>query len=121
MSVDQPAAQTASDLSDKSRETPLWHSVDSKAAVDRLGTDATSGLPATEAESRLVRYGPNVLQATDKTEWHTVLGRQFVDVLIWILLAAAIIAFAIGEVGDAATILAIVALNGALGFIQEIS
>lgn len=59
------------------------------------------------------------LRSTRRTRWYAALARQFVDVLIGILPIAAAIAFAIGEVGDAVTILAIVLLNGILGFVQE--
>ena len=46
--------------------------------------------------------------------------RQFTqDILILILIAAAAIAFAIGEITDGFTILAIIILNGVLGFVQE--
>ena len=48
-----------------------------------------------------------------------ILARQFVDVLIAILLIAAVISLALGEISDALTILVIVLLNGLLGFVQE--
>lgn len=46
-----------------------------------------------------------------------VFARQFFNILIGILLIAAIISLTLGEVGDALTILVIVILNGLLGFI----
>ena len=49
----------------------------------------------------------------------TLFLRQFVNVLIIILLIAAVFAAAIGEFGDALTILAIVLINGIIGFFQE--
>ncbi len=96
-----------------------WHALPAKAVVERLHTDPQQGLSTAEARRRLAESGPNQLQAVRQTPWYTVLARQFVDVLIGILLVAAVIAFAIGEVGDAVTILAIVVLNGILGFVQE--
>ena len=48
-----------------------------------------------------------------------VFGRQFVSPLILILFLAAAISLAIGAVTDAITILAIIMLNGILGFVQE--
>ena len=98
---------------------PAWHALPVPAVVQRLGTDADHGLGAEEARRRLQRYGENALQAVRRTPWYTVLLRQFVDVLIFILLIAAAISMAIGEFGDAWTILAIVVLNGILGFVQE--
>ena len=48
-----------------------------------------------------------------------MLGRQFVDVLVGILAVAAAVAFLLGDTTDGLTILAIVLLNGGLGFVQE--
>jgi Ca2+-transporting ATPase len=84
-----------------------------------MGTDLREGLSAADAASRLERYGPNTLQTIAKTPWYVVLGRQFTDVLIFILLIASVISLVAGEFTDAVVILIILVLNGALGFIQE--
>lgn len=105
-----------------SSDTPAaspWHSLDVNKVITNLRTDPIRGLSDEEAARRLEEYGPNLLKSTLKVSWYTVFARQFVDVLIIILLAAAAIALAIGEVGDAVTILTIVVLNAVLGFIQE--
>jgi len=72
-----------------------------------------------EAAARLQRYGPNELKKVGARSWLSVLLRQFVDFLILILLLAALVSLAIGQVGDAVTILAVIGLNGCLGFVQE--
>ncbi len=100
-------------------ERRSWHALPVEAAIEALGTDAAHGLRRTEVEARLARFGPNALQETGRVRWHTLLGRQFASTLIGILLVAAAISLAVGESGDAITILAIVVLNGGLGFIQE--
>ncbi|MCA9230633.1 MAG: cation-transporting P-type ATPase [Planctomycetales bacterium] len=97
----------------------LWHAMDVEGVVGLLETDVSSGLTAPIAASRLAQYGPNTIQAKTATRWYQVLGRQFVDVLIFILLVAAAISLSVGEIVDAVTILAIVVLNGLLGFVQE--
>jgi Ca2+-transporting ATPase len=98
---------------------PAWHTLDADAAIAQLRTHRHTGLDATEAANRLAQYGPNALQVIHQVPWYTVLVRQFMDVLIAILLVAAAIALAVGEVGDALTILVIILLNGLLGFVQE--
>ncbi|HIP52968.1 MAG TPA: cation-transporting P-type ATPase, partial [Chromatiales bacterium] len=98
---------------------PGWHHLPAEVVWEELATDPTFGLSQTEIASRLSRFGPNRLQAARRERWYQVFARQFMDVLIAILLIAAAISFAIGEVGDAVTILAIVILNGLLGFAQE--
>lgn len=100
-------------------DTSPWHALAVTAVLQRLNTDPQRGLSASQVRQRLPQYGENVLQAVRKPPWYTVLLRQFLDVLIFILLLAAAIAFAIGELGDTLTILAIVVLNGILGFVQE--
>ncbi|SNZ06426.1 Ca2+-transporting ATPase [Persephonella hydrogeniphila] len=96
-----------------------WAALKIEDVIQTLKTDPEKGLSSEEAEKRLKKYGLNRLQKYKKVKWYEVLIRQFVDILIIILLIAAGIAFAIGEVGDALTILAIVVLNGILGFVQE--
>jgi P-type Ca2+ transporter type 2C len=100
-------------------DAPPWHAMEAAEAASRLETDVAAGLGRDEAARRLERYGPNELVAADVTRWYTVLLRQFIDVLIFILLAAAVISVAIGEAADAIAILIIVVLNGILGFVQE--
>ncbi len=100
-------------------DSPPWHALPVDAVLQRLQVDPVRGLSAAAVRKRQQQYGENALQAVRKTPWYTVLARQFVDVLIFILLVAAAISMAIGEFGDAWTILAIVILNGILGFVQE--
>jgi Ca2+-transporting ATPase len=87
--------------------------------VRQLETDEDHGLTSDEASARLKHYGRNELAQAPSVPWWKRLARQFADVLIWILIAAAIISGALGEWLDAGAIIAIVILNGLLGFIQE--
>jgi len=100
-------------------KTPLWYALEGDHVLTKLNADRVAGLGSADANNRLRQYGPNALQTLQKVYWYVVLAHQFVNVLIIILLAAAAIALAIGEVTDAITILVIVLLNGALGFVQE--
>ena len=78
-----------------------------------------AGLDAATAGQRLAEYGPNQLTATQqKTIWQLLL-HQLADVMILILLAAAGVSVLIGEAKSAYVILAIVVLNGVIGFVQE--
>ena len=95
------------------------HAVDAGAVVRTLGTDADSGLTGAAAAERLARYGPNELAQEPPEPWWRRLARQFADLLIWVLIGAAIVSGLLAEWVDAAAILAIVVLNGILGFAQE--
>jgi len=97
----------------------LWHSQSCEECIATLNSDAKRGLSHQQGELLLLQHGPNLLLETGTTPWYRVFGRQFIDGLILILFVAAAIAFSLGEVGDAITILTIIALNGILGFVQE--
>jgi len=105
--------------SDNGIKADAWHALDVKSVTERLGTDTLKGIDKVEARRRLESYGPNALQASAKIPWYMVLARQFTSILIIILLVAAALSLAIGEVADSVTIMVIVVLNGILGFIQE--
>ncbi|BDG05189.1 cation-translocating P-type ATPase [Anaeromyxobacter oryzae] len=91
-----------------------------------LGTDARTGLPAGEVRQRLARYGPNALPVAPAVPaWRRFLA-QFRDVLTVLLLVATAVSFVAWSIErdapapyEALTILAIVLLNGVLGFLQE--
>jgi Ca2+-transporting ATPase len=96
-----------------------WHNLSIEEALTQLGS-ARSGLSQAEAEKRLQENGPNELVAKAKTPAILVFFRQFASPLIYILLIAAIIEFAIlGNLTDAGVILAVVVINSTIGFIQE--
>jgi Ca2+-transporting ATPase len=96
-----------------------WHALDIATVERRLDTDRARGLDAIEAGRRFEATGPNRPEESCGTPWYRVLGRQFTNALIVVLVAAAVISGAVGETADALTILGIVVLNGVLGFVQE--
>ncbi len=83
-----------------------------------LNTDK-QGLHRADAEERLNQYGKNELTEKKKISVLILLLHQFKDVMIIVLLVAAVIAFAIGDIKDTIVILAIVILNAVIGFMQE--
>ena len=84
-----------------------------------LQSDLQKGLSATEAETRLKKYGPNALKAAKGKNPLKLLFEEFTDFLVIILIVASIISFLFGEKVDAAMIIAIVIINAIVGFIQE--
>ncbi|MFK7837436.1 MAG: cation-translocating P-type ATPase [Sulfitobacter sp.] len=77
------------------------------------------GLTRQEVLSAREKYGPNALPAPKPASPVRVLLRQFSSFLVLILIVAAAIAMALGEVVDAVTIGLVVVLNAILGFVQE--
>lgn len=77
------------------------------------------GLNSTSVRERRERFGPNSLpQAKPTPAWLRLL-RQFGNPLIYVLFVAAGVSLFLGHVVDAGVILAVVVLNGLVGFIQE--
>jgi Ca2+-transporting ATPase len=78
-----------------------------------------AGLTSEEVRSRLLREGPNALPRRAAESPLAVLWRQINTPLIWVLLAAAGLAVALGKVTDGLIVLAVVFANTLIGFIQE--
>lgn len=77
------------------------------------------GLSTEEAATRLRQHGPNELRETiSRPAWRMLLA-QFIEPLILILVAAAVLSFFLGDLPEGIAILAIVLLFGVLGFLQE--
>ena len=100
-------------------QTPPWHSLDVGQCTKQLKTDPVHGLSQLEAEHRLTRHGPNKLaEKKPRPAWLKLLD-QFKNVLVIVLLGAAVLAGAIGDLKDAVVILIVVVFNATLGFYQE--
>jgi Ca2+-transporting ATPase len=87
--------------------------------IEELFNTGKQGLQQTEVEERQKRYGKNELEQKKKASVWILLLHQFKDVMIFILLVAAVISFVIGDFKDGAVIMAILILNATIGFIQE--
>ena len=84
-----------------------------------MHSDTAEGLSPEEAARRLAADGPNeVAHEEGPTPWR-LLAAQFVNPMVGLLLLAAIVAGALGELADAIAIGVIVLLNAAVGFFQE--
>ncbi|WP_052507557.1 cation-translocating P-type ATPase [Desulfonatronovibrio magnus] len=96
-----------------------WHTKDSSDLLSEFETDKQQGLSGDESKKRRDKYGPNKIRTGEKKSWYVILLHQFTDPLIYILLIAAVVSLFIQEIIDASVIMAVVILNGAIGFIQE--
>ena len=78
------------------------------------------GLSTAKAKTLLDQYGPNVLEAKAANPWYKILFSQFTDLLVVILIVAAIISFFLShDPVDSYVIFGIVLLNAGIGFFQE--
>jgi Ca2+-transporting ATPase len=85
----------------------------------QLLNTSKQGLHHSEAEERLSQFGKNVLAEKKKASVFVLFLHQFLDVMILILLLAALISYVISDIKDAIVILIIVLLNAIIGFVQE--
>ena len=77
------------------------------------------GLSAAAAEKRLTASGPNRLAAAPRRNPALQFLGHFNDVLIYVLLAAAVIKLVLGDWIDASVILAVAVINAVIGYVQE--
>ncbi|WP_058558091.1 HAD-IC family P-type ATPase [Thiohalocapsa sp. ML1] len=96
-----------------------WHTRTTAEAAAALGADSSRGLSSREAEARLGHYGENRLAETPPRPIWLKLLDQFRSYLVIVLIFAAVLAGAIGDLKDAIVILVVVVLNATLGFWQE--
>jgi magnesium-transporting ATPase (P-type) len=96
-----------------------WHAMESDDVGERLETSA-EGLPADEAARRLEQYGLNEVEVEKPLARWKIALHQLQDPLIYILLIAAAVTLALRHMTDTGVILAVVVINGVIGFIQEI-
>jgi magnesium-transporting ATPase (P-type) len=86
--------------------------------LKKFGT-SERGLSSEEAAKKLKEYGLNEIKKKVSWRWAKLVGHQFNDALVWILLVAAALALFFGETRDVAIIFAIVSINALIGFFQE--
>lgn len=102
------------------------HNTPQEALLQELSVTAEAGLSSQEAQRRLAEYGENKLaEKKKKTNFQRFL-EQFQDVMILILLLAAVVSFVVACFGhdpmeffEPVLILLIVVLNAVLGMVQE--
>lgn len=95
-----------------------WHQKSIGDVFEELKTSA-NGISSPEAAVRFGEWGPNALKEKKKRLLFIMFLDQFKDVMILVLIAAAVIAGFIGELSDASAIVVIVLVNAVIGFVQE--
>ncbi len=104
--------------SEKKQKTK-WHSMKAEEVIEKLDTDKKNGLGDEEVSKRHEQYGKNKLPKGKQKPWWKRLLEQFNNVLIYVLMAAAVVTAVLGHWIDTWVILAVVIINAVIGFIQE--
>jgi Ca2+-transporting ATPase len=98
--------------------SPGWHHRDAVELAGEHGVDPTRGLDASDVAHRIARHGANELTGKEASSWLALLADQFKDFMVLVLIAAAVVSGAIGELVDTLAIVVIVVLNAVIGFVQ---
>ncbi|MBK7119007.1 MAG: cation-translocating P-type ATPase [Comamonadaceae bacterium] len=98
--------------------SPGWHHRDAVELAGEHGVDPTRGLGASDVAHRVARHGANELTGKEASSWLALLADQFKDFMVLVLIAAAVVSGAIGELVDTLAIVVIVVLNAVIGFVQ---
>ncbi len=95
-----------------------WHAAPLGDVLTELET-TRAGLTSSEAEARREKYGRNVLKEKKPKSIWRMLWEQIKDVMVIILLVAAVISLVFQEWAEAVVIFVIVILNAVIGIVQE--
>lgn len=87
--------------------------------ISDLKTDPSRGLSQAEVETRRKSFGKNELQEEKQKNILLILLEQFLDPVIYMLLAAASLGFAFGEYIEAIAVLVVILITAAIGFFME--
>jgi len=96
-----------------------WHTLEGAQALAGLDSDAAGGLTGAEAARRLEQYGPNALAEGKKKSVLQVFLEQFKDLMVIILIIAAVVSLISGEGESTLVIFAVLILNAILGTVQH--
>ncbi|AWB45172.1 calcium-translocating P-type ATPase, SERCA-type [Paenibacillus sp. CAA11] len=100
-------------------EQKNWHRWSAEELLGHFQVNPEQGLSGEEAVKRREEYGLNELAEAKQVSPLLLFLNQFKDFMMLVLMGATLISGLLGEYLDAITIVAIIVLNGLLGFIQE--
>lgn len=96
-----------------------WYQLNPEEAAAENKVHPSQGLSSDEVRDRLEQGGYNELSEKKGVPLITLFLNQFKDFMVLVLMAATLVSGLLGEYLDAITIVAIIVMNGILGFIQE--
>ncbi len=99
-------------------EQKIWHAIGGEETLSALSA-AREGLSSEEAARRQEQFGRNVLREKKKKSIWKMLFEQIMDVMVIILLLAAVLSLIFHDWAEAAVILVIVVVNAVIGIVQE--
>ncbi|MEF8787061.1 MAG: cation-transporting P-type ATPase [Haloarculaceae archaeon] len=89
-------------------------------ALEEADVSADQGLSDDDVRRRRDEYGPNELHEVERRHWSEILAGQFKSVIVLLLAVAAVGAFLLGDVVESVAIVAVLVINGVIGFVTEL-
>lgn len=96
-----------------------WYKLSVEETIKQVQVDPNTGLTDEATKKRLEQYGPNELVEKDAIGSWRILLNQFAELMVIILIIAAVVSLFLGEYVDTVVIMAIVLINAAIGYSQE--
>ena len=96
-----------------------YYTLDVNAVIQALQTDPGKGLAESDIKKRLDEHGQNIVEEKKQVSALTILIRQFVNPIVWILIVAAIVAFAFQHSLEGIAVAIVIAINTLIGFFME--
>ena len=96
-----------------------WYQMTGSEVLEKMNT-TTDGLSSEQAEKRLEEHGRNVLAEGKKKSVFQVFLGQFADLLVIILIIAALISMFSGNIESTIVIFAVILMNAVLGTVQHV-
>ncbi|NDI33480.1 calcium-translocating P-type ATPase, SERCA-type [Chengkuizengella sediminis] len=96
-----------------------WYQLSTDETLETYRVNAKEGLSGKEVTRNLEEFGENVIIEKQKISPIILFLNQFKDFMVLVLVGAVLISGLLGEYLDAITIIAIIVMNGILGFVQE--
>lgn len=97
----------------------MWHTKKIDDAIKELNSNASTGLSTSQASELISKNGKNSLNKTSKKSILKMIFKQLNNILIYILIIAAILSFFLGEPKEALIIFLVIILNASIGIFQE--
>jgi P-type Ca2+ transporter type 2C len=87
-----------------------------KTILDEYEVDPQNGLSTSQIKENREKYGKNQLRTKEaKSSWKILLA-QFENIIIWLLMASALVSFIFGEWVDGGAVAVVIVINTLIGF-----
>lgn len=100
-------------------ERSRLYSISRRAALAALEVDQEYGLDAAQVARRQSYYGPNFISRKSSRTLLSILVEQFRSVIVWLLSAAALLSFVVGDYPEALAVIFVLLINTTIGFVTS--